>query len=168
MKKRDKKHTPQPVAHFIARRDVTTARAGTMVKAACGLDVTGIPPEGAPMCQACVMAQLAKDDTTADERLVEQHRAGVQQGEQRATATARANAMRELREAAERHAVEKLNATPVARPQRWQRTITYETDRPSVAETWARETGTTETASTAGHPSTRTFGAVTEVPTTNQ
>lgn len=48
-------------------------------------------------------------------------------------------------------------------PRRWQRTITYETDRESVADAWRIQEGQTECASTMGHPSTRMFGDVVEV-----
>lgn len=57
------------------------AKRGEAVEARCGATVTGDPPtEDAPICQACVVAQLNIDDKASGEQATKRFEAGVADG----------------------------------------------------------------------------------------
>lgn len=96
------------VAHFVTPASkLAAAKRGEEVKSLCGeAKITGDPQPGAAVCQKCVLAQMRVDDTKTDATSRERYQAGLTAGEQRAMPRARADAMQEIREAAERRASE--------------------------------------------------------------
>ncbi len=107
MTNRRRSRKRKAVAHIVTpRSQLAAAERGDEVHALCGAQIFGRAKANAAVCQACMLAQLETDDAKAEERNRAAAEAARQAGDRAGRTIGRADAMREIQEAAERRAAQ--------------------------------------------------------------